>query len=95
MMLGGMGADLRHLVRWCDEHERADQCRFDALADRLDIITAALPRIEKLEKVVEKIEPTVESIRNAKLVAAGFTAAIGLIGGVFGGLGLQVFKLLT
>ena len=35
-MIGGLQTDVRRLVEWTDRHERADQRRFEELAERID-----------------------------------------------------------
>lgn len=93
MVLGEIRSDIRHVVRWSEEHERADECRFVALAERLDAITVNLPRLEKVENDVEEIKPVIEHVKRAKWIAAGAFGVLSVIGGFISSFATQLWKM--
>lgn len=86
-MIGEIRADMRHAMKWFDEHEKADQRRFAALAERLDAadFVRTKVRIDMVEQNISQIMPVVEGVSKAKWAAIGFVAAVSLVGGFIGG----------
>jgi hypothetical protein len=93
-LLGEIRSDVKHAVKWFDEHEARDQERFEKLTERLDDadFTRSIVRLELVESEIRSAMPVIEGIRKARWIAAGFVAAIGLAGGVAGGVATNVLK---
>jgi hypothetical protein len=94
LMIGEIRSDVKHAVKWFDEHEARDQERFEKLTERLDVadITRAIVRLELCEAEIRDAMPVVQGIRKARWMLAGFVAAIGLAGGVAGGVATNILK---
>lgn len=92
MLLGEIRSDVKNANRWFIEHEKNDERRFQDLALRIDHANGFRGRIETLELHVESTKPMLENFRRIKWVAAGFVAAITLVGGAVGGLAATVLK---
>src|SRR6478609_7018154 len=93
MMFGEIKSDLRHAIRWFDEHEAEDQQRFELLTARIDAGNHVRSRVEQVERDLEAAKPVLQGITNAKWVVIGVMITVGAIGGAFGGWALSVAKL--
>jgi hypothetical protein len=94
LMIGEIRSDVKHAVKWFDEHEARDQERFEKLTERLDSadMTRAIVRLELCEAEIRDAMPVLASVRKAKWVLAGFVAALGLVGGAIGGVATNAMK---
>jgi hypothetical protein len=94
LMIGEIRSDMRHAVRWFDEHEKKDQERYDGIVARLDEaqIARSLVRMELIENEIKQTKPVIEGLKKAKWVLAGFIAAIGLVGGAVGSIATNALK---
>lgn len=80
-MIGGLQADVRRVIEWTDTHEKADQHRFELLAEQIT------SHHEKNSMRVSALE-----LNNAE--ARGGWKLMGLLGTVAGGLGAFIYHLL-
>jgi hypothetical protein len=94
MVLGEIRSDVKHAMRWFDEHEAKDQERYDKLAARLDVadLNRSIVRLELVEAEIRDAKPMIDSFKRAKWVLAGFIAALGLVGGAIGGVATNAMK---
>jgi hypothetical protein len=92
VMIGEIRSDVKHSLRWFDEHEKKDQERYDALAKRIDSGAIAVARIERVEDDIIVIKPVVADVKKLKWVAAGFVMALGLAGGAVGSIATNAMK---
>jgi hypothetical protein len=94
MLLGEIRSDVKHAVKWFDEHEARDQERFEAITERLDAadIARSRVRIELIEAEIKAAKPVIDGLKKARWVIAGFVAAIGLIGGAVGSVASAALK---
>jgi hypothetical protein len=94
LVLGEIRSDVKHAVKWFDEHEQRDQERFEKLTERLDDADFArsIVRLELCEAEIRNAMPVIQGIRKARWMLAGFIAAIGLAGGVAGGVATNMLK---
>jgi hypothetical protein len=79
--IGGLQADMRRAIQWFDQHEAADQRRFEQLAARIDAVASQHgTRVSALE------------MQRAELV--GGWKILSLIGTVAGGVGAFIYHLM-
>jgi hypothetical protein len=92
--LGEIRSDVKHVLRWQDEHEEADQRRFAALAQRLDSadIVRAQVRMDLIEAEVLAAKPVIEGVRKARWALMGFILAVSLVGGSLGSVAMTTLK---
>jgi hypothetical protein len=93
-LLGEIRSDVKHAVKWFDEHEARDQERFEAITARLDAadLTRSIVRLELVESEIRSAMPVIEGVKKARWVLAGFVAALGLVGGAIGGVATNAMK---
>jgi hypothetical protein len=92
VMIGEIRADMRHALKWFDEHEKRDQDRYELLVDRIDNSSGFGARITKCEDDLIIAMPIVQGVKRVKWVIAGFVAAIGLVGGAVGSVASAALK---
>ena len=95
LTLGEIRSDLKYQRQWLDDHEEADQSRFEQLAVKIEKANGYNYRILAVEDHVKQFLPVIESTRRVKWLFAGFIAGIGIVGGAVGGFAAQLFKFFT
>ena len=94
MLLGEIRSDMKHVLNWQVEHERADQTRFEELSSRMTVNNGYRFRLESLEDTLENFKPIMAHLTNAKWLAIGALVTIGAIGGAIGGWALSLAKMI-
>lgn len=74
--IGEIRADIRHMLKWFDQHEDRDQERFEKLGVRIDAANGYRGRIQTLEATVAEHKPVVEGLQRIKWLW-GIVAALG------------------
>lgn len=93
MTLGEIKSDLKHAIKWFDEHEQKDQERFEKLTQRIDAGNHVRTRIEQVERDLQAAKPILEGITRAKWIVIGVMVTVGAIGGAFGGWAMSLVRL--
>lgn len=92
-MLGEIKSDLRHALKWFEEHEAKDQERFEKLTVRIDAGNHVRTRVDQVERDLQAARPILDGITKAKWVVIGVMISVGAIGGAFGGWAMTLVKL--
>lgn len=92
VMIGEIRSDIKHVLRWQQQHEVADQERFEQLADRIDANNGYGPKIIALEGRTAEVEVVVASVKKIGWMGKGFLLALSLVGGATGAWALQIAK---
>jgi hypothetical protein len=95
LILGELRSDVKHIRVWTREHEERDEARFKILADKITQINGHGTRLAVVEDKIVVFEPAIESFKKLKWIAAGFAAAISLVGGAAAGVAAQALKWFT
>lgn len=92
MLLGKIDANIEHIRKWQENHEIANQERFQTLAERIDKANGYAVRINELECKVKEIADVVEKVEKVGWVGGGVLIGLSLVGGVFGAAMAQLAK---
>jgi hypothetical protein len=89
MMLGEIKADLRHALRWFDEHEKRDQDRFEQLSEQIEVHNV-VSRVSEIEVIIEEHKPVIEQVKRVKWLGAMTAAALITITTIANGFGALI-----
>jgi hypothetical protein len=87
MMLGEIKSDLRHALRWFEEHENKDQERFEQLAKRIEVHNGVKERVFQMESVLKKHEPVIEHVKRLRWLGGVTVAIVVFLSGIAGNVG--------
>jgi hypothetical protein len=82
MMLGEIKSDLRHALRWFEEHENKDQERYEQLVKRIEIHNGVEARVTQVEDTVKEHGPVIEQVRRVKWLGAVTATIVITLSGV-------------
>lgn len=86
MMLGEIKSDLRHALKWFDEHEDKDQERFEKLAERIEVHNGVKLRVDRMESTIKEHQPVIEQVRRVKWLGAATATVVITLSGIAGNL---------
>jgi hypothetical protein len=87
MTLGEIRSDLRHALRWFDEHERKDQERFEELAKRIEIHNGVTSRVIQIEDTIKEHKPVIEQVKRVRWLGAVTATIVITLSGIASSVG--------
>jgi hypothetical protein len=87
MMLGEIKSDLRHALRWFDEHENKDQERYEQLVKRIEIHNGVEARVTQVEDTVKEHKPVIEQVKRVRWLGAVTATIVITLSGIASSVG--------